>query len=68
MRTSPQLQRERRIVGFTVLQQIDVYCELSASKPLVIEVDPGWVSFGFEIDAVVPGDSSRARRSTGRTE
>jgi hypothetical protein len=34
-------QHERRIVGLPVLQQIDVYCEISASKPLVIEVVPG---------------------------
>jgi hypothetical protein len=27
------------------LQQIDIYYEISASKPLVIEVAPGWVSF-----------------------
>jgi hypothetical protein len=38
-------QHERRIVGFPVLQQIDVYYDISASKPLVIEVVPGWVSF-----------------------
>ena len=38
-------QHERRIVGFPVLEQIDVYYEISASKPLVIEVVPGWVSF-----------------------
>jgi len=38
-------QHERRIVGFPVLHQIDVYYEISASKPLVIEVVPGWVSF-----------------------
>jgi hypothetical protein len=38
-------QHERRIVGFPVLQQIDVCYEISASKPLVIEVVPGWVSF-----------------------
>jgi hypothetical protein len=38
-------RHERRIVGFPVLQQIDVYYEISASKPLVIEVIPGWVSF-----------------------
>ena len=38
-------QHERRIVGFPVLEQIDVYYEISASKPLSIEVVPGWVSF-----------------------
>ncbi len=38
-------QHERRIVGFPVLEEIDVYYEISASKPLSIEVVPGWVSF-----------------------
>jgi hypothetical protein len=38
-------QHERRIRGFPVLEGIDVYYELSAAKPLSIEVVPGWVSF-----------------------
>ena len=38
-------QHERRIGGFSVLKGIDVYYEMSASKPVVIEVAPGWVSF-----------------------
>ena len=38
-------QHERRIVGFPVLEQIDVYYSISASKPLTIDVVPGWVSF-----------------------
>ena len=38
-------QHERHIVGFPVLEEIDVYYEISASKPLSIEVPPGWVSF-----------------------
>jgi hypothetical protein len=38
-------QHERRIRGFPVLEAIDIYYEISASKPLVIEVVPGWVSF-----------------------
>jgi hypothetical protein len=38
-------QHERRIVGFPVLEAIDVYYEISASKPLSIEVVPGWVAF-----------------------
>ncbi len=38
-------QHERRIVGFPVLEEVDVYYEISASKPLSIEVVPGWVSF-----------------------
>jgi hypothetical protein len=38
-------QHERRIAGFPVLEAIDVYYEISASKPLTIEVVPGWVAF-----------------------
>src|SRR5271166_3732202 len=38
-------QHERRIVGFPVLEAIDVYYEVSVAKPLSIEVVPGWVSF-----------------------
>ena len=38
-------QHERRIVGFPVLESIDVYYEMSAAKPLSIDVPPGWVPF-----------------------
>jgi hypothetical protein len=38
-------QQERRIAGYPVLRQIDVYYEISAAKPLPIEVPLGWVSF-----------------------
>ena len=38
-------QHERRIVGFPVLDEINVYYEIAASKPLSIDVPPGWVSF-----------------------
>ena len=38
-------QYDRRIRGFPVLEAIDIYYEISASKPLSIEVVPGWVSF-----------------------
>jgi hypothetical protein len=38
-------QHERRIVGFPVLEEINLYYEIAASKPLSIEVPPGWVSF-----------------------
>ena len=38
-------QHERRIRGFPVLETIDLYYEVSAAKPLSIEVVPGWVSF-----------------------
>jgi hypothetical protein len=45
-------QHERRIAGFPVLEEINVYYEISASKPLSIEVVPGWVSFaGKTLDA-----------------
>jgi hypothetical protein len=37
-------QHERRIRGFPVLEGIDVYYEVSAAKPLSIEVVAGWVS------------------------
>jgi hypothetical protein len=39
------VQHERRIRGFPVVEQIDVYYEISASKPLSIDAVPGWVSF-----------------------
>ena len=38
-------QHERRIVGFPALEELNVYYEISAAKPLSIEVPPGWVSF-----------------------
>ena len=38
-------QHERRIRGFPVLEGIDIYYEVSAARPLSIEVVPGWVSF-----------------------
>jgi len=45
-------QHERRIAGYPVLEEINVYYEISASKPLSIEVVPGWVSFaGKTLDA-----------------
>ncbi len=45
-------QQERRTRGFPVLEEINVYYEISASKPLSIEVVPGWVSFaGKSLDA-----------------
>ena len=37
-------QHERRIVGFPVLYEINIYYEISASKPLVLEVAPGSVA------------------------
>jgi hypothetical protein len=34
-------QRERRIVGYPVLDEINIYYEISASKPLALDVAPG---------------------------
>lgn len=42
-------QRQRRIVGFPVLEEIDLYYEISASEPLSIDVPPGWVSFAEKV-------------------
>ena len=36
-------QHERRIVGFPVLDEINLYYEISASKPLALEIAPGSV-------------------------
>lgn len=38
-------QHERRILGFPVLEEVNVYYDISAAKPLSIEVVPGWVAF-----------------------
>jgi hypothetical protein len=37
-------QHERRIVGFPVLDEINIYYEIAASKPLALEVAPGGVA------------------------
>ena len=42
-------QHEHRIVGFPVLDEINIYYEISASKPLSIDVPPGWVSFAEKV-------------------
>jgi len=42
-------QHERRIVGFPVLEEINLYYEISASKPLSIDVPPGWISFAEKV-------------------
>ncbi|MFO1324489.1 MAG: hypothetical protein U1F15_10520 [Burkholderiales bacterium] len=42
-------QHERRIAGFPVLEEITLYYESSASKPLSIDVPAGWVSFAEKI-------------------
>ena len=42
-------QHQRRIAGFPVLEEINLYYEISASKPLSIDVPPGWVSFAEKV-------------------
>ncbi len=37
-------QHERRIVGFPVLDEINIYYEISASKPLALDIAPGGVA------------------------
>lgn len=37
-------QHERRIVGFPVLDEINIYYEIVAAKPLVLDVAPGGVA------------------------
>jgi hypothetical protein len=37
-------QHERRIVGFPVLEEINIYYEITAAKPLALEVAPGGVA------------------------
>jgi hypothetical protein len=57
-------QHERRIVGYPVLEAIDVYYEIAASKPLSIEVVPGWVAFAAKtLDAF--GLNYTTRREEG---
>ena len=38
-------QQQRRIRGFPVLEEVDVYYDIAASAPLTIEVIAGWVTF-----------------------
>ena len=42
-------QAERRIAGYPVLEEINLYYEISASKPLSIDVPPGMVSFAEKV-------------------
>jgi hypothetical protein len=37
-------QHERRIVGYPVLDEINIYYEITASKPLALDVAPGMVA------------------------
>jgi hypothetical protein len=38
-------QHERRIRGFPVLEEINVYYDIAAAKPLSIDVPAGWIAF-----------------------
>ena len=53
-------QHTSRIVGFPVLEEINIYYEITAAKPLTIEVAPGGVSLVEKtLDAVALQFSSR---------
>jgi hypothetical protein len=60
-------QHERRIVGFPVLDEITVYYEIVASKPLTLEVAPGGVAFAEKAldDAGLQYTSRRVEDSGG---
>jgi hypothetical protein len=42
-------QHERRIVGFPVLEEINIYYEITASKPLALEIAPGNVGVAEKV-------------------
>ena len=44
-------QHERRIVGYPVLDEINIYYEIAADKPLTIEVGPGGVALAEKAPA-----------------
>jgi hypothetical protein len=60
-------QHERRIVGFPVLDEINIYYEISASKPLALEVAPGAVALAEKSldDAGLQYTSRRVEDSGG---
>jgi hypothetical protein len=60
-------QHERRIVGFPVLDEINLYYEVSASKPLALEVAPGAVALAEKAldDAGLQYTSRRVEDSGG---
>jgi hypothetical protein len=60
-------QHERRIVGFPVLDEINLYYEISASKPLALEVAPGGVALAEKAldDAGLQYTSRRVEDSGG---
>jgi len=60
-------QHERRIVGFPVLEEINIYYEITASKPLALEVAPGGVAMAEKAldDAGLQYTSRRVEDSGG---
>ena len=60
-------QHERRIVGFPVLDEINIYYEVSASKPLALDVAPGGVALAEKAldDAGLQYTSRRVEDSGG---
>ena len=42
-------QHERRIVGFPVLEEVNLYYEIAAAKALSIDVPAGWISFAEKV-------------------
>src|SRR5213594_887947 len=60
-------QHEHRIVGFPVLDEINIYYEITASKPLALEVAPGGVALAEKAldDAGLQYTSRRVEDSAG---
>ena len=60
-------QHERRIVGYPVLDEINIYYEISASKPLSLDVAPGSVALAEKAldDAGLQYASRRVEDSAG---
>jgi len=60
-------QHERRIVGYPVLDEINIYYEISASKPLALDVAPGMVALAEKAldDAGLQYASRRVEDSGG---
>jgi hypothetical protein len=60
-------QHERRIVGYPVLDEINIYYEVSASKPLSLDVAPGMVALAEKAldDAGLQYASRRVEDSGG---
>jgi hypothetical protein len=60
-------QHEHRIVGFPVLDEINIYYEITASKPLSIEVAPGMVQSAEKAldDAGLQYTTRRVEESSG---